>query len=107
MAKRSTNKSELIRQELTKHPEKSAMDIAKVLKVDASLVYQVKSKMKAKSGSAKRSKRKRREAVSSTAADGSVQGVIAAAKLIKSCGSIAEARQALKTAEQVVAALEN
>ncbi len=107
MAKRNTNKSELIRQELAKHPEKSVQDLAKALKVDASLVYQVKSKMKAKSGSAKRSKRKRRAAVSSTAADGSVQGVIAAAKLIKSCGSIAEARQALKTAEQVVAALEN
>ena len=106
MAKRKTNKSELIRQELAKHPEKSVQDLAKAVKVDASLVYQVKSQMKAKSGGAKRSKRKRRAAVSSTAANGSVQGVIAAARLIKSCGGIDGARQALKAAEQVAAALE-
>ncbi len=48
MAKRKTNKSELIRQELAKHPEKSVQDLAKALKVDASLVYQVKSQLKAK-----------------------------------------------------------
>ena len=48
MAKNKTNKSEAIRQELATHPEKSAIDIAKALKVKPALVYNVKASVKAK-----------------------------------------------------------
>ena len=105
MAKNKTNKSEAIRQELANHPDKSATDIAKTLKVQPALVYNVKASLKAKAGRPKRTTRK--SAVSAESTNGSVQQVIAAARLIKSCGGIDAARQALKAAEQVAAALEN
>ena len=106
MAKRKSNKSQAIRDYLTKDPDASAQTIAKALKVTPALVYNVKSNMNAKKGTGKRSKRKRR-AGSSATDNGSVDHVITAAKLIQSCGGIPEARQALKAAEHVAAALED
>ena len=106
MAKRKTNKSESIRQYMAKHPDASANDVAKALKVQPGLVYQVKS-LKAKSGRKKTIKKKAKRSFATAMANGTADQVVAAAKLIHSCGSIEQARQALKTAEQVVAALEN
>jgi hypothetical protein len=104
VAKNKTNKSEAIRQELATHPEKSAIDIAKALKVKPALVYNVKASVKAKARRPERTRQK--SAVSAESTNASVQQVIAAARLIKVCGGIDAAKQALKAAEQVAAALE-
>ncbi len=104
MAKRTTNKSELIRQYMAKHQNASAADIAKALKVQVGLVYQVKANLKAKKSKRKTAKRKVRTVAST---DTSITQVVAAANLIKSCGSIEQAQQALKAAEKVAKALES
>ena len=104
MAKRKKNKSEAIRQYLAKHPDEPPKNIAKALQVQPALVYNVKSMMKAQ-GRGKNGK-KARTTVDS-AANGSVDNLISAARLIQSCGSIDAAREALKAAEKVAAALEN
>ena len=104
MAKRKTNKSEAIRQYMAKHADASASDVAKAVKVQTGLVYQVKASLKAKKSKRKTAKRKVRTVAST---DTSVDQVIAAANLITSCGSIELAQQALKAAEKVAKALES
>ncbi len=106
MVKRKINKSESIRQYMAENPDASANDIANALKVQPGLVYQVKS-LKAKTRRKKATTKKARGSIATVMSNGAADQVVAAARLIKSCGSIAEARQALKTAEQVAAALEN
>ena len=96
MAKRKTNKSEAIRQYMAKHPKATAMDVAKALKVQASLVYQVKMSQKKKTT-------KRPPATIAT----NVEAVIAAANLVKLCGGTEQARQALKAADKVLAVLKD
>ncbi len=103
MAKRKTNKSEAIRQYMAKHQNATAAEIAKALKVQIGLVYQVKQGMAAK---AKKKAGKGRGRPVAASSDTSVNQVIAAANLIKSCGSTEQARQALKAAEKVAKALE-
>ncbi len=101
MARQKASKSEAIRQYLADHPDESAQTIAKTLKVKPALVYNVKSMMRSrKNGSAKRGR------AAAASANGSVDQVIAAARLIKSCGGIEQARLALKAAEQVASALD-
>ena len=105
MARQKASKSEAIRQYLADHPDESAQTIAKTLKVKPALVYNVKSMMRSrKNGSVKRGRGRGRVAAAS--ANGSVEQVIAAARLIKSCGGIEQARLALKAAEQVASALD-
>ena len=105
MARQKASKSEAIRQYLADNPDESAQAIAKALKVKPALVYNVKSMMKArKNGSARRGRGRGR--VAAGAANGSAEQVVAAARLIKSCGGIEQARLALKAAEQVAAALD-
>ncbi len=98
MAKRRTNKSELIRQYMAQHADASASDVAKALKVQVGLVYQVKASLQKKT-----SKRKVRPVAST---DTSITQVIAAANLIKMCGSPGQAHQAVKAAEKVAKALD-
>ena len=98
MAKRKTNKSDSIRQYMAQHLNASATDIAKALKVQPSLVYQVKASLK---GRKKTTKRKPVATV-----DTGVAKVIAAANLIKMCGSPEQAHQAVKAAEKVAKALD-
>ena len=108
MAKRKSNKSEAIRQYLAKHPDVSTHDVAKALNVTPALVYNVKSVLKAKRRRKKTVEmRKPSLSASTVAANGVVEQVVAAARLIQSCGGTEGARQALKAAEKVVAALEN
>lgn len=106
MAKRKTNKSQAIRVYLEKDPEASAATVAKACKAKASLVYQVKAKMKSPTGGRKRKTARRGRSAAAVETNGSAEHVIAAAKLVQSCGSVAAARQALRAAEQVAAALE-
>ncbi len=106
MAKRKTNKSQAIREYLAQDPEASAATVSKAVKAPASLVYQVKAKMKAKTDGRTTKKRGRKRAASSRVeANGSSEHVILAAKLVKACGGVAGAREALRAAEQVAAAL--
>ena len=48
MAKRKTNKSEAVRQYVAEHPDASATDVAKAVKVQPALVYNVRTNLKAK-----------------------------------------------------------
>ena len=99
MAKRKTNKSEAIRQYMAQHADASVSDVAKALKVQVGLVYQVKASLK---GGKKTTKRK-----PAATMDTSIAKVIAALNLIKMCGSPEQAHQAVKAAEKVARALEN
>ena len=58
MAKKKINKSEAIRQYMAKHPDAFVTDIAKALKVQPGLVYQVKASLHAKKRRKKTTKRK-------------------------------------------------
>ena len=113
MAKRKANKSEAIRQYLAEHPNAATKDIAKALRVNAALVYNVKSSLKSgkkkKASARKPVKRKARKKAVSHAQEngnGTVAHVIAAARLIRTCGGPAEAREAIRAAELVSAALD-
>ena len=103
MAKSKTNKSEAIRQYMAQHENASVTEIAKALKVQTGLVYQVKGAM---AGKSKKKTGKTRGRPVASSSDTSVDQVIAAANLIKACGSTEQARQAIKAAEQIVKALE-
>ena len=107
MVKRKTNKSEAIRQYLAQQPEKSAADVAKALNVQPSLVYQVKAALKKQKPVRQVARKKTRKRAAHAEAKTSVDQVIAAARLIQTCGGIELARQALKAAEQVADALES
>ena len=98
MAKRKTNKSEAIRQHMAKHPKATVVETAKALNVKPGLVYQVKV--------AARNKGKRKTTKGTPVAIGiNVEVVIAAANLVKLCGSAEQAKNALKAAERVLAVL--
>ena len=105
MAKRKTNQSESVRQYMKEHPDASAIDIAKAVKVQPGLVYSVKASLKAKSGK-KATKKTTRGGVVIAGSNGTADQIVAAARLIQSCGGVNEAKQALKAATQVAAALE-
>ena len=110
MAKRKTNKSEAIRKYLAKHPDATANEIVKALNVQPALVYNVKSLLKKsrRNGSQKAARKKRASVAGEVKiANGSVEEVVAAAKLIHSCGSIERARMALNAAQKVADALAN
>ena len=106
MAKRRRSKSAAVRDYLAKDPDASPQDVAKALNVKLALVYNVKSSMKAKEAGVKRKKPQRRVSVTRVDASSSGQNLLQAARLIKTSGGFDEARAALKTAEQIVAALE-
>ncbi len=99
MAKRKTNKSAAIRQYMAQHADASASDVAKALKLQVGLVYQVKASLKGRKNTAERKP--------AATVDTGVARVIAAANLIKMCGSPEQAHQAVKAAEKVARALEN
>ena len=85
-------------QEMAQHADASAADVAKALKVQVGLVYQVKASLK---GGKKTTKRK-----PAATMDTGVAKVIAALNLIKLCGSPEQAQQALKAAEKIAKALD-
>jgi hypothetical protein len=114
MAKRRTSsKSQEIRKQLLKDPQASPQAIAKDLKVTPGLVYNVRARMDKAAGSPRKASkaRKRRPnpkptvATARVAANGRMKDVLAAAQLIKACGSIEKARQALNEAAMVASAL--
>ena len=105
MAKRrKTNRSELIRQYLAEHPDEGPSQVAEALKqykVNAHLVSNVKNKMN-NAGSPRGKKVATRPAPSvATAGADKFASVVAAAQLIKTCGGLEQAQQALKAAGKV------
>ena len=106
MAKRrKTNRSEIIRQYLSEHPDEGPSQVAQALKqykVTPHLVSNVKSKMK-KASRPRRKKVKKQQVAPSvtTTAATEFADVVAAAQLIKACGSLEQAQQALKAAGKV------
>lgn len=105
MAKRrKTNRSEVIRQYLAEHPDEGPSEVAQALKrhkVTPHLVSNVKSKMN--KGSSPRRKKVAKRSAPSVAPTGTDEfaNVVAAAQLIKTCGGLEQAQQALKAAGKV------
>jgi hypothetical protein len=109
MAKRQINKAEMVRNYQTAHPDARPTAVASALKeygVTPNYVSAIKNKMKVNAGGQRRSRRGR-TAVSETAINGSVEAIVSAAKFIKSCGGLAQAREAFRLAERVVAAVQS
>jgi hypothetical protein len=105
MAKRrKTNRSEIVRQYLSEHPDEGPSQVAQALKrykVTPHLVSNVKNKMK-KDSSPRRKKVRKRSATSvATAGADEFASVVAAAQLIKTCCGLEQAQQALKAAGKV------
>ena len=98
MTQKEKNKSESIRQYMAEHADASASDVAKALKVQVGLVYQVKASLKGQKKTAKRKP--------AATMDTGVAKVIAALNLIKLCGSPEQAHHAIKAAEKVAKALD-
>ncbi len=110
MARRQSTKSEAIRQYLAKHKNADTNEIVQALNVQPALVYNVKSNLKkSRVNDRRRYQEKQRASATHNApvANGSVDEVVAAARLIHSCGSIERARLALNAAKKVADALAN
>ena len=106
--KKKVNMSAKIREAISQNSGLSGPQIAAKLKqygVKEGLVYQVRRAMKNKSKVKKKSGKRRGRPVAASSVT-NVDQVIAAANLIKSCGSTEQARQALKAAEKVAKALD-
>jgi hypothetical protein len=105
MAKRrKTNRSEIIRQYLSEHPDEGPSQVAQALKqykVTPHLVSNVKSKMKKVSGPRRKKVKKQAAPLVTSTAATELADVVAAAQLIKACGSLEQAQQALKAAGKV------
>ena len=102
MAKRKVNKAEKVREYQGAHPDAQPKEVADALKqfgVTPNYVSTIKNKMKL-------GKRRRRAAVGESSANGSVEAIVSAAKFIKSCGGLEEAREAFRLAERVVSAVQ-
>jgi hypothetical protein len=107
MAKRSTNKSQAIRDALEANPDQSPSEIAealkaKGLKVNAQYVSTIKSGMKATKGGARKVVRRRKPGRASNNGLGPIE---AALKFITDAGGIKQAKQALATIEQIQEAI--
>jgi hypothetical protein len=107
MAKRSTNKSQAIRDALEANPDKSPSVIAdalkaKGLKVNAQYVSTIKSGMKAKRGGARKVVRRRKPHRASSNGLGPIE---AALRFITDAGGIEQAKQALATIEKIQEAI--
>jgi hypothetical protein len=99
MAKRKVNKTALVRDYLTKHPNAGPSKVAqafKEYKISASYVSNIKSKLK------NRTRQRPSTRTAYASADGNV---IAAAGFIKRCGGIDEALEALDIVQKVIRAL--
>jgi len=100
MARRKINKSEVIRDLLALHPEKAPLELAAIIKaehgvaVPAGYVSTIKSNLKNKG------KKGRRKAMKAGGA-GPVSEISAAVELVRAAGSLAEARRALETIEEI------
>lgn len=119
MAKRKVNKSAKVRDYLKDHPDAGPTEVARALKsygVTPATVSNTKARMaagtKARMGAGRRKKRKRAGRPRGTGRNGAmrrtasnVDAVVAAAKLIRQCGGLDEAKAALKTADQIASAL--
>jgi hypothetical protein len=102
MAKRKINKAEKVRDYQIAHPAAPPKQVAEALKefgITPNYVSTIKNKMKL-------GKRRRRAAVGETFANGSAEAIVSAARFIKSCGGLEEAREAFRLAEQVVTAVQ-
>jgi hypothetical protein len=107
MAKRSTNKSQAIRDALEANPGKSPSEIAEVLKakglkINAQYVSTIKSGMKAKEGRARKVVRRRKPGRASSNGFAPIE---AALKFITDAGGIEQAKQALGTIERIQEAM--
>ena len=90
---RRHNKSKAIRNYMANHPEATSGDVARALKVPRALVYNVKSQAKKKATVNVRP--------ASHAAGNKVDNVLAAARLIHSCGTYQAACEALAMAQEM------
>ncbi len=100
MAKRTVNKTAIVRDYMAKHPNASPLEVAEALKahgISASYVSNIKIKLK---------KRTRQRPSTRTAYTSSDGNVIAAAEFIKSCGGLDEAHEAFEIAQKVARTLE-
>jgi hypothetical protein len=107
MEKKSTNKSQAIRDALVANPAKSPSEIAealktKGLKVNAQYVSTIKSNMKAKRGGARKVVRRRKPGRASGTGLGPIE---AALTFIRDAGGMEQAKQALSTIETIQQAI--
>ena len=105
MAKRKTvNRSDEVRKYLATHPDSKPSAVAQALKefkVTPGLVSNIKTRMKM----ARRKKKVAKPPSSGAPAQRQLDDVVAAARLIRICGGVKEAKQALDMANQVADAL--
>ena len=104
MAKKSVNKSQTVRDYLKTHPNTANKDVAEALtkqgiKLTANHVANIKSKMSA--GKGKRKRRHKAAEVASVKTGIGISEIKAAFALLKHCGGIAEAREALAAAVEI------
>jgi hypothetical protein len=107
MAKRSTSKSQAIRDALEANPDKSPSEIAEVLKakglkINAQYVSTIKSGMKAKQGRARKVVRRRKPG---RASSNGLAPIEAALRFIRDAGGMEQAKQALSTIEKIQEAI--
>lgn len=102
MAKsKGVNKSEMIRDALAKHPDKSPSEIAELLKdvkVTAAYVSMIKSKAKNQSG--KTAKKPGRKSRGFEIGNG-IAAINAAVVFVKAAGGIEQAKAALETVAEI------
>jgi hypothetical protein len=100
MAKRKINKSQKVRDYLAEHPDAGPTAVAHALKrysVSAALVSSIK-------GKSRTGRRKKRKATRGSVRR-RVEPVVAAARLIRVCGGIDEAKAALDAAVRIASVL--
>ena len=101
MAKRTVNKSALVRDYILGNPDQGPSDIATALKrykIKPGFVSNIKTKMRKDGlieGGVGRRNGRRKQVSTST------DGIVAAARLIQLCGGVQEASEALKAADRV------
>ena len=93
------NKSQLIRDYIAANPDAGNKKISEALKVSYNLVANVKGKMTAKMG--KRKRRQQAAEVMAVTTGVGVPEIKAAFGLLKHCGGIAQAREALAAAAEI------
>jgi len=102
--KQSVNKSQTVRDYLKAHPSTANKEVAEALtkqgiKISASHVANIKSKMSVSKG--KRKRRKRAATAMSAKGGVGVLEIKAAFMLLKECGGIEKAKKALEAAREI------
>ena len=103
MARKKLSKSARIRQYQADHPEAGPTAVARALGrygITRGFVANVTSREKAKAQPKRKTVKKRVKAKRIAPAITSFDGVVAAAELIKTCGSVEQAKQAIDAADR-------